>query len=96
MKFDWDKKKNDQNFKKHGLSFEEASKLFTGRSDFLEIFDEEHSEDEDRFIAIGTISRGLIVVVFVERDFETIRIISARKASKSETKLFNLFKEGKL
>ena len=82
--------------KKHGISFKEASKLFTGRSDYLELFDEQHSVDEDRFIAIGSIVKGVIVVVYVERDFDIIRIISARKATRSETKLFDDYKKGNL
>lgn len=96
MKFEWDADKNSQNQKKHGITFEEASKLFTGQQDFLELFDQDHSEDEDRFIAIGFISRGIVLVIFVERDFDTIRIISARKATKTEVKLFNDFRRGDL
>ena len=57
MKFEWDEAKNLANQKKHGVSFEEAKSLFAG-DDYLEIFDEGHSESEDRFIAIGLISRG--------------------------------------
>lgn len=94
MKFEWSLKKEKQNIKKHGLSFQEASKIFTGRSDYLELYDDLHSEDEDRFIAIGLIVKGVIVVVYVERDFETIRIISARKATKTEISLFKEYKKG--
>ncbi len=95
MKFDWDLEKEKRNLRKHGLSFTEASMLFTGRSKYLELYDEVHSEDEDRFIAIGPIIKGIIVVVYVERDFDIIRIISARKATQSEASLFNEFKRGK-
>lgn len=95
MEFEWDLKKEKQNLNKHGLTFKEASKLFTGRSDYLEVYDDSNSEDEDRFIAIGPIVKGLIVVVYVERDFDTLRIISARKASRVEASLFNEFKRGK-
>jgi uncharacterized DUF497 family protein len=54
----WDEAKNLANQRKHGVSFEEASKLFTSRVGYLEVFDEAHSDVEDRFIAIGPISRG--------------------------------------
>lgn len=95
MKFEWDKIKNKQNVKKHGITFKEASKLFTGRAEYLELFDNLHSEDEDRFIAIGPIVKGIVVVVYIERDFDTIRIISARKATRTERNMFNNLKKGK-
>ena len=88
MHFSWDPTKADSNVRKHGVSFEEASELFTSGVDFLEIFDDAHSESEERFIAIGPIRRGLVLVVWTERDDETIRIISARWAMPRELELF--------
>jgi len=88
MDFEWDAAKNRSNRERHGISFDEAKKLFTGDDDYLEIYDADHSYDEDRFIAIGPIQRGLVLVVFTERLEETIRIISARWATNSETRLF--------
>lgn len=67
---------------------QEAKALFTSKSDFLEIYDGEHSDVEERFIAIGPIRRGLVLVVFTERREDTIRIISARWASKTERALY--------
>jgi len=61
----------------------EASELFKSGADYLETYDEEHSDEEDRFIAIGHISRGLIVVAYTERD-DVLRILSARMATKKE------------
>jgi uncharacterized DUF497 family protein len=61
--FEWDDAKDLDNQEKHGLSFMEAQRLFESGADYLEIFDEEHSEFEDRFIAIGPIDRGIVVVV---------------------------------
>ncbi|MEE4271879.1 MAG: BrnT family toxin, partial [Thermoanaerobaculales bacterium] len=61
---------------------------FTGDDDYLEIYDAEHSYDEDRFIGIGPIQPGLVLVVYTERTEETIRIISARGATESEARLF--------
>jgi uncharacterized DUF497 family protein len=58
VRISWDEAKNVANQKKHGLRFEEAAELFRSGSDYLEIFDEAHSDSEDRFIAIGPISRG--------------------------------------
>jgi len=92
MKFDWDENKNRINIKKHGISFEEAAFIF---SDFnaISLFDEEHSQDEDRYITIGKIKiYGIIVVIQTERiesDIEYIRIISARKAVVTEKNEYN-------
>ena len=69
---------------KHGVAFAEVRRLFESGVDYLEIFDADHSEFEDRFIAIGPIARGLVAVVYTERDEETIRIIGARLANKRE------------
>lgn len=82
--FEWDPKKNRDNWRKHGLSFDEAAELFTSGSDFLEIYDAVHSYDEDRFIAIGAIRSGIIVVVFTEALEDVIRVVSARRATRSE------------
>ncbi len=84
----WDEAKNLENRRKHGLSFEEAEELFASGSDYLEIFDEVHSESEDRFIAIGPVTRGLILVVWTARDDDTLRIISARWANEREQALY--------
>jgi uncharacterized DUF497 family protein len=65
-----------------------SQSLFTSKVDFLEIYDAEHSDVEERFIAIGPIRRGLVLVVCTERSEDTIRIISARWASKTERALY--------
>ena len=88
MKVVWDEPKNVANQRKHRVSFEEASELFTSGRDYLEIFDEEHSEEEDRFIAIGPVRRGIILIVWTEREEDEIRIISARWAKGRERLLF--------
>ena len=87
----WDEAKNAANHRKHGIRFEEATTLFASDVDYLEIFDAEHSITEDRFIAIGPIRRGLILVVWTERDEETIRIISARWATATEGALYRKY-----
>ena len=86
MKFSWDPRKADSNLRKHGIAFDEAITVFNDPLAF--IFDDtEHSEEEHREIVIGfsTLSR-LILVCFVERMEDTIRIISARRATKGEVK----------
>jgi uncharacterized protein len=88
VKVVWDEAKNRSNQKKHGVAFEEAGRLLTSAADYLEIFDEAHSDEEDRFIAIGPVTRGVVLVVWTERDEEELRIISARWATAAERELF--------
>jgi uncharacterized DUF497 family protein len=88
MKFEWDAAMEKSNRDRHGVSFDEATELFTRGVDYLEVYDEEHSGDEDRFIAIGPVQRSLVVVVYTERLEDTIRIISARRATVSEARIF--------
>jgi len=87
--FEWDEIKNKSNFLKHGISFNEAQTVF---SDDLAIYiaDDEHSEEEERFIVIGESARTrLLVVCHCYRESEmVIRLISARKAEKTEMELY--------
>lgn len=89
MRFEWDPANASANNKKHGVSFEEAQTVFY--DDFaVQFFDDEHSTKEDRFIMLGMSSSArLLVVVHAERaDGEVVRIISARKATRSEAKFY--------
>jgi len=88
MRFDWDAEKANANLAKHGISFDEVTELFSRGDDCLEIYDEEHSHDEDRFIAIGPVVGRLVVVVFTEWPQDTIRLISARPATRKEIELY--------
>lgn len=87
VKIRWDGAKNLANQKKHGISFDEAQDLFTS-GEYLEIFDAEHSETEERFVAIGLINRGLIVVVWTQSEEDTMWIISVRFATRREEGLY--------
>lgn len=84
MKFEWDPTKARKNIQKHGISFEEAITVFKDPLAF--IFDDViHSEKEYREIIIGSSAlRRLVLVCFVERYADTIRIISARPATRQE------------
>ena len=87
MRFAWDPEKARRNLSKHGVSFEEAAMAF---ADPLSItrFDPDHSEDEDRFLLLGATHAGrLVVVAHTDRD-DSIRIISARMASRSERRTY--------
>lgn len=87
LQFEWDESKNQANIKKHGISFEEATSVFD-EEDTLTIFDKLHSQEEDRFLLIGfSYKQNLLVVCHCYRqNGAVIRIISARKATKTEEK----------
>ena len=89
IKFEWDEKKNKINIKKHGISFEEASSVFQDEESLI-ISDENHSQEEDRFILIGfSFKANLLVVCHCYREKDSvIRIISARKADRNERKQY--------
>ena len=94
MRFEWDPRKDRINRKKHGISFEEARRLFTSGLDYLETYDAVHSDEEDRFNAMGIVGRGAIVVSYSEREDGVIRIVSARLATPAETRRFDAFWRG--
>ena len=78
MRIEWDPRKARSNLRKHRVSFEEAA---TGA-------DPDHSVTEDRFVTFGVSERGRLLVVAHTDEEETIRIISARTASKRERELY--------
>ncbi len=87
MKFDWDPAKAAANLKKHKVSFDAAKTVFYDDM-AIQFFDAEHSAAEDRFLLLGMSSESrLLLVCHCERDAgETIRIISARKATAQEAR----------
>ena len=89
LKFEWDKKKDSTNQKKHDVSFEEACSVFYDEQ-AIQFHDPEHSDDEDRFILLGTSYKlKTLVVCHCFREEETkIRIISARKADAEEQQAY--------
>jgi uncharacterized DUF497 family protein len=89
MKFEWDPEKNKMNFRKHKVRFEEAAFVFRDEM-ALEAYDEEHSDEEDRYIIIGLSNktRELYVCHCYRNGDEVIRIFSARRATKDEIQLY--------
>ncbi len=85
LRFDWDPAKAEANKRKHGVSFLEAESVFYDEH-ALFTEDPDHSETEDRFILLGVSARlrTLVVVHAYRENPDTIRIISARKATKTE------------
>lgn len=88
MSFEWDDKKASINEQKHGVSFTEAITVFSDPLE-LTIPDPNHSQGEFRFLSIGRSDRGnLLVVAYTEREPASIRLISARPATKYERKQY--------
>jgi uncharacterized protein len=90
MQFTWDPNKAASNLSKHGVSFEEAKTIFNDPL-YVDLYDPDHSIDEDRYIIIEQSGqRRLLMSSYTERD-ESIRLISARIATNRER---NLYEEG--
>ena len=85
IRFEWDERKNQENKRKHKVSFEEAQTVFLDEN-AIRFFDPDHSRDEDRFIMLGMsfTLRVLVVCHCYREDDDVMRIISARKADKRE------------
>jgi len=87
-KFDWDPRKASTNIRKHKVTFQQAACVFRDPQ-HLSIYDEGHSEDEDRWITLGMGEGGALLIVVhtfepLDKDNVSIRMISARKATPAE------------
>lgn len=89
IEFEWDPQKDKSNKRKHGVSFEEARTVFFD-DNATQFFDNEHSVDEERFLLLGmsTQLKMLVVCHWEKAQGDIIRIISARKATKSERQYY--------
>jgi uncharacterized DUF497 family protein len=85
MRFSWDPRKDRLNQRDHGINFQEATTVF-GDSLAVTVSDPDHSIGEERSITIGQSSSGRLLVVCHIEQGDTIRIISARRASAHERK----------
>ncbi|MFP4103337.1 BrnT family toxin [Coleofasciculus sp.] len=90
--FDWDSTKDQQNVRKHRVSFRQAATIFRDPNQ-LSIYDEEHSQEEERWITMGIDSTGVVRVVVhtyeqINDELCQIRIISARKATNREMRQY--------
>ena len=87
--FEWDETKNDKNILKHGVNFQEASTVFRDTQAVI-LDDAAHSQYEERFIIIGESEKQRILMVChcYRNNDEIIRIISARKATKTEHNIY--------
>jgi uncharacterized DUF497 family protein len=87
MRFQWDEKKRRANLKKHGVDFVRVARYFERLT--VVGLDQRENYGEERWVAIGHLGDFLAVVVFTMPDEETIRIVSARKATRHERKDFH-------
>ena len=85
MKFEWDEAKRKSNIKKHGFDFVDAEKVFDGAT--FTINDDRFDYGKNRYITLGMLEGIVIVITHLEED-ELIRIISIRKATKNEQKIY--------
>ncbi|MDQ7793733.1 MAG: BrnT family toxin [bacterium] len=89
MRFEWDEEKNRSNYRKHGIWFAEAKTAFF--DDEAIVFDDpDHSVEENRFLLLGlsSMARALVVVHCLRGPDDVIRIISARRATKTERETY--------
>jgi uncharacterized DUF497 family protein len=86
MYFEWDEQKNQINIRKHGLDFADAPTVFAGATFTFE--DDRFDYREDRFITLGMLAGEVVVIAHTEQG-DNVRIISMRKATKYEQKLYS-------
>ena len=86
MRFEWDESKNKINIKKHGIDFQDVTEVFDGP--MIVNIDDRYDYGETRLIGFGWMRQIVVLVVHVEIDDDTIRILSARKANRYERKRF--------
>lgn len=90
MRFGWDPRKASSNEKKHGVSFEEAQSVFFDEQALL-LEDPQPRHEEERFVLLGlSASLRILVVIHALREEDVIRIISARKATRLETREYEI------
>lgn len=88
MRFSWDPRKAAANFRKHGVSFDEASTAFADPLS-ITVPDPDHSADEARFLLVGrSLRQRILVVIHAERTESDIRLVSARLASRRERRIY--------
>lgn len=86
MKYEWDESKNRVNIRKHGIDFLDVPSMF--QHPMVTFLDQRKEYGEERWIGIGILKTILAIVVFAEPQEDTIRIISARKATKHEEQIY--------
>jgi uncharacterized protein len=94
MNFEWDERKNELNIDKHGFDFADAHRIF----DLPMLVDIDRRSDygEDRWIGTGILDNRIVIVIFIEIDRETTRIVSVRKALSQERRDYEQYIKNEL
>ena len=87
MKYEWDENKAIKNLAKHGVSFAEAKTIFDDPL-YVDFYDLDHSEDEERYLIVGESNRGRLLIVSYTERRTSIRIITAREVTKLEREAY--------
>lgn len=85
MEYEWNNNKNQTNLEKHGLNFQDAWLIFSGKT--ITFKDDRQNYGEDRFITLGELKNRVVVVVHTQRGL-VMRIISMRKANEREKQIY--------
>jgi uncharacterized protein len=94
MNFEWDENKNSENIRKHGFDFADAWEIF--ELPMLTVSDTREAYEENRFVGVGFLRQRVVLIVFAEREDDTIRIISLRKALTHERERFGEYLRNEL
>jgi len=87
MQFEWNESKAEGNIAKHGVSFEKAKTVFADPL-YIDFYDPDHSEDEERYLIVGESNQGhLLIVSYTERG-DSIRLVSAREVTRIEREVY--------
>jgi uncharacterized protein len=87
MQFEWNDEKATSNLSKHDVPFEEAKTVFDDPL-YVDFYDPDHSEDEERYLIVGQSSRGRILIVSYTERGDSIRLISAREVTRTEREVY--------
>ena len=94
MPFEWDEAKNESNIAYHGIDFADVEVIFEYL--MLTRLDDRFDYGEERWVSVGMLGPSYAVVVWTERDEDTIRIISARRANKDERRRYETYLKNQL
>jgi uncharacterized DUF497 family protein len=87
MQFEWDRSKATSNLSKHGVSFEEAKTVFDDPL-YVDFYDPDHSESEERYLVVGESNQGRLLIVSYTERRNSIRLISAREVTRTEREAY--------
>jgi len=87
MQFEWNENKGERNLSKHGVSFEEAKTVFDDPL-YVDFYDPDHSEDEERYLIVGESNQGRVLIVSYTERGNSIRLISAREVTRTEREAY--------